>query len=180
VLSSVQSAAQRGAWAQCLALSAGSTNVQVIYQRGWCAYNADRPMEAIASFRQAAGRGPTPETRRDATYGLLLSMLRLNMTEQAARVAAAAPLTRTQRIEIEGQILDQRGVKAYETGDYARAVAFLEAHERLTGVTRRDLALLRGYALVNLGRRAAARDLFLKLHSQLATPETRRALSQFE
>lgn len=99
---------------------------------------------------------------------------------QAARVAAAAPLTRTQRIEIEGQILDQRGVKAYDTGDYARAIAFFEAHERLTGVTRRDLALLKGYALVNQGQRAAAREVFLALHAQLATPVTRRAPSQLE
>ena len=60
--------------------------------------------------------------RRDASYGLLLSMLQLNMTEQAAQTAAAAPLTRTQRIEIEGQILDQRGVRAYEAGDFRRAL----------------------------------------------------------
>lgn len=179
-LSAVQAAAERGAWTQCLGLAAGSANIQVIYQSGWCAYNADRPMQAIAAFRQAAARGGTADVRRDANYGLLLTMLQLDMTEQAARRAAAVPLTRTQRIEIEGQILDQRGVRAYNRGDYAQAVAFLEEHERLTGVTRRDLAMLKGYALVNLNRRAAARQVFERLHSQLSTPETRRALSQID
>ncbi|MFP4570197.1 tetratricopeptide repeat protein [Rhodosalinus sp.] len=176
-LTGIEAAAERGDWTQCLALSAGSSNIRVIYQRGWCAYNADRPMEAVAAFRQAVERAPSAEVRTDASFGLLLAMLQLDMTEQAARVAASAPLRQAQRIEIEGQILNQRGVRAYQRRDFARAIAFFEEHERLTGVTRRDLALLKGYALLNLGERSAAREIFLDLHSQLATPETRRALS---
>jgi tetratricopeptide (TPR) repeat protein len=175
-LSGIQAAAQRGAWAQCLALSAGSTRVDVVAQRGWCAYNADRTLEAITAFQDAARRGTSSDMRRDASYGLLLSMLKLNMTEQAAQVAASAPLSHDQRVEVEGQILDQRGVRAYNTGEYAKAVAFLSAHESLTGTTRRDLALLRGYALLNLGDSVGARNIFERLHRQLSTAETRRAM----
>jgi thioredoxin-like negative regulator of GroEL len=175
-VSAVQAAAERGAWAQCLSLSQGSRNLDVLFQRGWCAYNADRAMEAVSAFDEAARRAGSSEMRRDASYGLLLSMLRLNMTEQAAQIAAAAPLTRTQRIEVEGQILDQRGVRAYESGDYGRAAAFFAAHAQLTGTTRRDLALLHGYALLNSGDRAGARAIFERLHRQMATPETRQAL----
>lgn len=179
-LSSLQAAAQRGAWAQCLALSAGSTRVDVIAQRGWCAYNADRALEAITAFQDAARRGTSAAMRRDATYGLLLSMLTMNMTEQAAQVAATAPLSHDQRVEVEGQILDQRGVRAYNTGDYARAAAFLAAHQDLTGTTRRDLALLHGYALLNMGDRTGARAIFERLHRQLATAETRRAMQTLD
>ena len=175
-LSAIQAAARSGAWAQCLALSAGSTRVDIVAQRGWCAYNADRSLEAIAAFKDVAQRGNSPNMRRDATFGLLLSMLSQNMTEQAAQVAATAPLTRDQRVEVEGQILDQRGVRAYNSGEFARAVAFFAAHEALTGTTRRDLSLLRGYALLNMGDRIGARDIFERLHRQLSTAETRRAL----
>lgn len=172
----MQRAAQAGDWARCLALSAGSTHPAVVYQRGWCAYNLDRPLEAMAAFETAIRRLGSAEQRRDASYGLLLSMLSLGMTEQAARFAATAPLTRQQRVTVEGQILDQRGVAAYEAGNYARAVAFFRAHAQLTGTTRRDLALLEGYALLNMGDRAGARAIFERLHRDLATPETRRAL----
>lgn len=175
-LSAVQRAAQAGDWSRCLALSANSTQPSVVYQRGWCAYNLDRPLEAITAFETAIRRLGSADQRRDAGYGLLLSMLSLNMTEQAARFAATAPLTRQQRINIEGQILDQRGITAYENGEFARAVAFFRAHAQLTGTTRRDLALLEGYALLNMGDRAGARAIFERLHADLATDETRGAL----
>jgi tetratricopeptide (TPR) repeat protein len=175
-LSAVRAAASRGAWAQCLSLSQGTRNADVLLQRGWCAYNADRAMEAVSTFEQVAREARNADIRRDASYGLLLSMLQLNMTEQAAQIAASAPLTRTQRIEIEGQILDQRGVRAYEAEDYRRAAAFFAAHAELTGSTRRDLGLLHGYALLNSGDRQGAEEIFSRLHRQMATPETERAM----
>ncbi|MDD7973362.1 hypothetical protein [Roseinatronobacter alkalisoli] len=179
-LSSVAAAAQRGAWAECLALSANSSRIDVIYQRGWCAYNAERPMEAVTAFQRAARQGGSATVRRDAAFGWMLSLLKLNMTEQAAQIAASVDLTRDQRIEIESQILDQRGLRAYESGDYARAIAYIDAHAQLTGSMRRDLGLLKGYSLLNMGNRNAARDIFLQLHRQLATSETRRALRAAE
>lgn len=176
-LSAVQAAADRGAWAECLALSTGSTQISVVYQRGWCAYNAERTMEAIAAFREAAARGTDQTMRRDAQYGMLLSMLRMNMTEEVARISASAPMTREQRVEIESQILDQRGVRAYERREYARAISFFDAHAELTGVMRRDLQLLKGYALLNLGQQVAAREIFTRLDRQLSTRETRAAVN---
>ncbi|WFE74835.1 hypothetical protein [Roseinatronobacter sp. S2] len=178
--SAVERAAQRGAWAECLALSANTSNVTVMFQRGWCAYNAERTMEAISAFQFVAQRSSSSTVRRDAAYGWMLSLLKLNMTEQAAQLAASADLTREQRIEVESQILDQRGVRAYENRDYARAIAFFEAHENLTGYVRRDLGLLRGYALLNQGRQAQAREIFMTLHRQLSTRETRNALRALE
>lgn len=158
----------------CSGRSAG-TRAEQTAQRGWCAYNANRKLEAIALFQEAmaASRG---DAYRDAAYGLLLSLLSQQMTDAAAELAAQVPLTRSQRIEIEGQILDQRGVAAFKRGDYARAIQFIAAHEELTESTRRDLTMLRGYALLRLGKREAAREIFEHLHRQLATEETRKAL----
>jgi tetratricopeptide (TPR) repeat protein len=178
--SAVQRAAEQGDWARCLALSANSTNASVVYQRGWCAYNLDRPLEALDAFRSSVRRLGSADQRRDAGYGLLLSMLSLKMTEQAAEFAAVAPLTRQQRINIEGQILDQRGTGAYERGEYARAIAFFRAHAALTGQRRRDLSLLEGYALLNSGDPAGARAIFEMLNEQMATRETRRALRSLD
>ena len=86
--------------------------------------------------------------------------------------------TPDQRLDIESQILDKRGVAAYNRRDYGRAIAYFNELERVTGVVRRDLALLRGYAYLNSGQKAQARAEFQKLHNQMATQASRRALSE--
>lgn len=177
-LAQARSAAERGDWLTCLAMTEGSRDPETIGQRGWCAMNADRPMEALSDFRDAANRAPTSQGRRDASYGQALVLLRLNMVDQAATVAASTHFTPEQRREIEGQILDKRGVSAYNRRDYARAIAYFDELERITGVVRRDLAMLRGYAYLNSGKKARARAEFQKLHDQMATSESRRALSE--
>lgn len=174
---SLQSAADRGDWRGCLALSANATRPDAVSQRGWCAFNAGRPMQALRDFRDAANRGGTAVLRRDSRYGLALTMMRLNMVDQAAAVAASTDFTRDQRLEVESEILDARGVAAFQRGDYRRAIAYFDELERLTGRVRRDLAMLRGYAYMNSGQRNRAVEEFRRLHGQLATPETRRALS---
>lgn len=150
------------------------------YQRAWEAYNLDRPMEAIAQF-QAASQGRLDATQsRDAQYGIALSYLKMGMSDNAARVAAATDLSRQQRVDVERQILDQRGVAAYNRRDYRSAVEFFDALQGLTGSLRRDLDVLRAYAYLNSGRHDRARQEFRRLHSQLATPETRRGLSALQ
>lgn len=177
-LAQARNAAQRADWATCLAASANGTSAEIVSQRGWCALNAGRPMQALNDFKSAASRAPSTGAQRDAYYGLALVMLRLNMVDQAANVAATVHLTAEQRLEVESQILDRRGVTAYQHRDYRRAIAYFDELERLTGVVRRDLALLRGYAYLNSGQRAQARAEFQAIHDKLATPESRKALSR--
>ena len=177
-MSQARGAADRGDWASCLAATATARNPDAVAQRGWCALNADRPMQALSDFADAASRAPSAQARRDARYGQALVMLRLNMVDQAAGVAAAVDFTPDQRLDIESQILDKRGVAAYNRRDYGRAIAYFNELERVTGVVRRDLALLRGYAYLNSGQKAQARAEFQKLHNQMATQASRRALSE--
>ncbi|ETW10657.1 hypothetical protein ATO8_21071 [Roseivivax marinus] len=177
-LSEAQRAADRGDWARCLALTANAQDGATLSQRGWCALNSNRPMEALSDFQNAASRAPTEQNRLDSTYGMALAMLRLSMVDQAAAVAARTHFAPPQRLEIERQILDNRGVDAYERRDYRRAIAYFNELERITGVMRRDIALLRGYAYLNSGQKTAARAEFQRLHDQMATPASRNALSE--
>lgn len=172
----VRAAAASGNLARCLALSEGSKSAAVVYERGWCAYNLDRPMEALAAFRQAS-EGRLDKTQiRDARFGMALSYLKMHMPEEAARLAATTDLTHEQRVDIEGQILDQRGVAAYKKRQFRKAIAYFNALEEVRGNLSRDLAILRAYAWLNSGNRAKAHALFLQLHDELATEDTAKGL----
>ncbi|WP_289149513.1 hypothetical protein [uncultured Salipiger sp.] len=177
VSSSVARAAQAGDWQTCLALTANARAAEDISQRGWCAFNAGRPMQALRDFRSATANARNATLRRDSAYGLALTMMRLRMVNEAAAVAASTDFTYDQRLEVESEILDARGVAAYNRGEYRRAIGYFNEYERLTGRVRRDLAMLRGYAYMNSGQKAKAAAEFQRLHDQLATPETRAALS---
>ena len=169
-------AVETAAWQRCLELTHGNTTPSVLAQRGWCAYNAERPLEALSAFRTAHAAMAPSDEQRDTGYGILLAMLKLGQTDLVARDAMRMPLTHDQRVEIEGQILDRRGVAAFEAGQHEQAIAFIEEHKRITGSIRRDLEMIRGYALLNLGRRQEARAVFETLHAQLATQRTSAAL----
>src|SRR5690606_25576602 len=87
-LSQAERAAARGDWNGCLALTANGHSGAVLSQRGWCALNAGRPMQALDDFQRATTIGTTARTRQDSAYGMALAMLQLNMVDQAASVAA--------------------------------------------------------------------------------------------
>lgn len=173
----VSAAAAAGDWARCMALSQGAQAAATVYQRGWCASNLDRPAEAIAAFQTALAGRLDATQRRDARYGMALSYLKMGMTEEAARLNAATEFTRTQRVDIERQILDQRAVRAFKSRKYRQTVGYLDELERVAGGIRRDLAILRAYAYLNSGNRAEARRQFMALNTQMSTRETREGLA---
>lgn len=164
-------------FADCLALSSRPRSMDIAYERAWCAYNLDRSLEAITYFSAASQAGLGGTVSRDAKFGLVLAMLKQNMTESAADIASRTDFSEKQRYEVEVIILDQRGVSAYNAKQYAAAIEYFNALEQRQGSLRRDLALLRGYAYLNMGDRARAREQFQVLHNSLATKETSAALS---
>lgn len=169
---------EAGRWAECATGSTRPRSVDLLYERSWCVYNLDRPGEALAGFTIAErnGRRLGANVTRDARFGMILSYLAMNMTEAGASLSATTDLTRQQRVEVETTILDQRGVRAYQGRDYAGAIRYFDALEGLAGTLRRDLAMMRGYAYLNTGQNELAETQFTRLHSQLATDETRTAL----
>lgn len=177
-ITQVRALKEAGNWAGCLAASAAPRSLDVLYERAWCAYNLERAGEALAGFSAVAPRGTAlgPDVTRDARFGMILSYLNLQMTEEGARLAAATDLTRQQRIEVESTILDQRAVRSFHARDYAQTAAYLNALEQLSGSLRRDLAMLRGYAYLNAGQHQLALAEFTRLNDALSTEETRSAL----
>lgn len=169
---------ESGNWRACLASSTGPRSIEILYERSWCAYNLDRAGEALSGFTTTAqtGAGLGGDVPRDARFGMILSYLAMNMTEDGARIAASTDLTRQQRLEVESTILDQRGVRAYHLRDYAQSIAYLTALEQIGGTLRRDLAMLRAYAYMNNDQNQLAMDEFQRLHRELATDETRAAI----
>lgn len=174
----VRALKEAGNWAGCLAASANPRSLDVLYERSWCAYNLDRSGEALAGFTATAQRGSAlgGDVPRDSRFGMILSYLDMNMTEEAARLAAATNLTRQQRLEVEATILDQRAVRSFHNRDYAQTIAYLNALEQLSGSLRRDLAMLRGYAFLNAGQSDLALAEFTRQNDILSTQETRSAL----
>lgn len=174
------SAASRGAVprdpAQCLNATEGTKSPERLAQRGWCAYDLERPMEALAAFQAAQAR-LSGASRRDARFGMALSYLKMNMTEEAAQLAATTNFTPKQRLDSESIILDQRGVLAYKKRQYRKAIGYFDALEKISGHLRRDLAMLRGYSYLNSGDRGRARAQFELLNDQLATDESRAGLA---
>ena len=145
-IAKARAAAAREDWAACLAASVDPRSMDLLYQRGWCAYGHDRPLEALAAFRAAAAGGLDAAATRDAGFGMALAFLAEGMTDAAAEIAASVDLAPVQRRQVESGILDQRAVQAYEAGSYRSAIAFLEELERVQGGLRMDLSMLRSYA----------------------------------
>lgn len=166
-----------GDWRGCLQHAKGSANAAIIYQSGWCAYNLERPMEAITAFRTAQSGRLDATQRQDASYGIALAYLKMNMPEEAARISASSNFTRKQRVDIERQILDQRGVLAYKNRQYKQAVQYFNALEQVAGEIRRDLAILRAYAYLNSGERVRAKNEFIRLNKVMSTRESRAGLA---
>ncbi|MBT9385020.1 hypothetical protein KM176_14205 [Pseudooceanicola sp. CBS1P-1] len=177
-LSRTRADAKTGSWAACAADSANPRSLDIAYERAWCVYNLDRPLEALSYFSMAAQGGLGSTVARDARFGMALALLKREMTDDASRVAASSDFTMDQRREIEGQILNQRGVRAYNTRQYAKSVQYFDALQKLKGgAITRDLALMRGYAMLNMGKREEARTEFERLNNELSTAETRAALA---
>lgn len=175
-LGQTRAAAKAGNFADCLARSSQPGSLDLVYERAWCAYNLDRSLEALAQFTAAANGGLGGTVTRDARYGLALSYLKRAMTEEAAQVAAATDFTLTQRKEVESQILDQRGVQAYQQQRYRDAIAFLDAKEAMDGSLRRDLAIMEAYSFLKMGDKIEALRRFTRLDNDLSTKETHAGL----
>ena len=175
-LGQARAAAKAGNFRECLARSAKPRSLDIVYERAWCAYELERPLEALAGFTAAAGGGLGGTVTRDARFGMALAYLKRNMTDQASGIAASTDLTPEQRRTVESVILDQRGVRAYQQQNYKDAIAFFDAKEIMDGSLRRDLAIMRAYCFLKLGDRIEAQRRFALLDNELSTAETHAGL----
>ncbi len=175
-LAAMRQAAASGNWAQCVAQTPNPRSLDILNERGWCSLNLERPMEALASF-SAVAKGPVrSDIARDSRYGMAMSYLNMNMSNEAAKISAATNFTPSQRVEVEHEVLVQRGLEAYRVRDFQRAIGYLDAADQIRSLNR-GLGVLRAYAYLNSGQRREALAQFTHMHNQLAGDDTRRGMN---
>lgn len=148
---------------------AGTATAQDMVAKGWCLLNSERPQEAAAAFER--GRGSKGD---DAAYGAALAKLKSGETDAAA-FAGEHVQSQKRRNDIGLQVLTQRIVAANRAGRHMEVLHTLDQRAAFAAETR-DLAMMRGWALWNVGRKDAARRLFAELDRQLSTNDTQSAL----
>ncbi|TSD83726.1 hypothetical protein FFK22_036220 [Mycobacterium sp. KBS0706] len=169
-------AKQSGAYADCLRLTDGSAATGMKLTRAWCLYELARPTEASSLFAAVRSTGRATAEVQDATYGLILATLRRGLVDDAQTLIDNATLTGQQHREVQGEVLAQLGTAAHQRGDYREALRLFDARDELGAPPRRDLQMLRGFALYNLRRYREALDVFLAIDRVLSTPDSREGV----
>ncbi|WP_436799584.1 tetratricopeptide repeat protein [Rhizobium oryzicola] len=141
--------ASKGNRTDCALGTASAANSQQALSLGWCLMNLNRPLEASEAFEKAA-QSNVQSVREDAAYGQSLAYLRLGLTNKAAIAATQTPQTGKRAAELQTAILADRAVSAFNAKRYREALVYLDQRARLSPDTT-DLAVLRGYAYMNLG-----------------------------
>lgn len=176
-IGAMRAASHAGDWGRCIALTPEPRSLELLNERGWCSLNLDRPMEALGSFSAAAKARGRPAMVRDARYGMAMVYLKMNMSNDAAKLAAATNFTASQRRDVEGQILTQRATGAYDDRDYRRAIGYLNALDKVQNGLPRGLAMLRAYAYMNGGDARTAYRLFQEIDGGMSDSASRHGLS---
>ena len=153
---------------------AGTASAADMVNKGWCLLNAERPEEAAVAFGR--GQGARGQSGEDAAYGRALALLRTGVTDEAAMAASGAPISEKRRQDIGTQVMAQKIIAAQRAGQYLDALRLLDQRSAYVPETR-DLSMIRGWALYNLGRKDASRRVFTELDRQLSTNETQNALA---
>ena len=148
----------------------GLTSADAV-MKGWCLVGLERPAEAAAAFE--GGMGGSPTLREEAAYGRSIAALRAGRPDLADRTGAIAP---QRRREIDGALLGEEAAAAYRAGQWGRTIALLDQRAALTPESR-DLSMLRGWTLYQLGRIDAAESIFTALDRSLSTPDSQQAMA---
>ncbi len=176
-LAAAQAAAARKDWATCLKHAARSNSIASISQRGWCALELGRTLEAISAFRHSAAHAGNAQLRQDSDYGLILAYLKADMVREAAAHAGRARLTTQQKLTTDRQILSRLALSAFERKNYSEAVVHVDRLSREAGGLDRGMAMLRGYAFLHMNRKAEARQQFAAIHRATPGKDTREAMA---
>ena len=129
-------------WGSCLARSVNPQTTIAALLRGWCAYNYDRPIEAMALFKSVEKSKSNKAIKEDARFGLVLSLLELDLIKDASVVVASGFLSNSRLRTAEIAILQKRGIRSYYNKNWNDAIEYFNELERLGGLDR-DMDILR-------------------------------------
>lgn len=176
-LTAAQAAAARKDWATCLKHAARSNSVASTSQRGWCALELGRTLEAISAFRHSAANAGNAQLRQDSDYGLILAYLKADMVREAAAHASRAKLSAQQKMTTDRQILSRLALGAFERKSYGEAITYVDRLSREAGGLDRGMAMLRGYSFLHMNRKAEARQQFAAIHRVTPGKDTQEAMA---
>ncbi|MGR3592197.1 MAG: hypothetical protein ACU0B9_11335 [Limimaricola soesokkakensis] len=176
-LAAAQAAAARKDWATCLKHAARSNSIASTSQRGWCALELGRSLEAISAFRHSAANAGNAQLRQDSDYGLILAYLKADMVREAAAHASHAKLNAQQKMTTDRQILSRLALSAFERKSYGEAITYVDRLSREAGGLDRGMAMLRGYSFLHMNRKAEARKQFAAIHRVTPSKDTQEAMA---
>ena len=176
-LAAAQAAAARKDWATCLKHAARSNSVASTSQRGWCALELGRTLEAISAFRHSAANAGNAQLRQDSDYGLILAYLKADMVREAAAHASRAKLSAQQKLMTARQILSRLALGAFDRKSYGEAITYVDRLSREAGGLDRGMAMLRGYSFLHMNRKAEARQQFAAIHRVTPGKDTQEAMA---
>jgi tetratricopeptide (TPR) repeat protein len=157
----------------CLS-STGVGSADASLNRGWCLLGLKRTAEAQNAFSAALAGGG--KTRSDAAYGLALTLLRANLTNDAESVISLYTLTPARDKEIRLAIYWQEARSAFQRDQFQQTLNALNARIVLTPEPS-DMTQMRAWAHFKLGHRAEAHEIFARLASYLDDSGVRRGLA---
>ncbi|MDO9418301.1 hypothetical protein [Pararhizobium sp.] len=142
-------------------------DAQVI--KGWCYLGLIRLSEAKQAFGQALKAGG--QVRKDAAYGLALTLLRGKLTDEAEATLGLYPQIASRDREIRTEIYLQRARSAFDLENYDRALDALNARASLVAETP-DLTQLRGWAHYKMGNKQVAKQIFARLNMRFGDADS--------
>lgn len=142
--------------------------------KGWCLLGLNHLAEARQAFSAGlAGGGGKAD---DAAYGLGLTLLRANLTDDAEALLMQHGLTPLRDRELRAELLWQRARSAFDRKQYRVTLEALNARLQImpepVGISQ-----MRAWSHYHLGNLAQSRAIFAQLNQVMADPANTRGIA---
>ena len=142
--------------------------------KGWCLLGLNHLVEARQAFTAGlAGGGGKAD---DAAYGLGLTLLRANLTDDAEALLMQRSLTPLRDRELRAELLWQRARAAFDRKQYRVTLEALNARLQImpepVGISQ-----MRAWSHYHLGNLAQSRTIFAQLNQVMSDPANARGIA---
>lgn len=152
----------------------GPLRPDVQVAKGWCLLGLNHLAEARQSFADGLARGGGKAD--DAAYGLGLTLLRANLTDDAEALLMQQSLTPLRERELRAELLWQKARMAFDRKQYRQTLEALNARLQMmpepVGISQ-----MRAWSHYHLGNLAQSRAIFAQLNQVMADPANSRGIA---
>ncbi len=142
--------------------------------KGWCLLGLNHLAEARQAFMQGLADGGGKSD--DAAYGLGLTLLRSNLTDDAEALLMRQNLTPLREREVRAEMLWQKARAAFDRKQYRQTLEALNARLQImpepVGISQ-----MRAWSHYHLGNLAQSRAIFAQLNQVVADPANSRGIA---